>query len=359
MMSIKSDLYNLYLNANIKGIKEPTLIFQSDDWGSQRMPDLKTFELLKKQSWLDVEACYYTKTDSLENVNEVDNLLNVLSSFKDKRGNSPVFTLNMNLYNPNFAKMKESKFESYYEMDLENSYQYYNSGDVLKTLQKAKKSNLIDIQYHGKQHFNIGEYMSLLQTNEVVKKAAEYEFYALSYFNSKSIQTPFLAAYYPFFEKKDFLLNFKEGFDYFTKIFDTSPQSFIAPVYAWGDELEDFSVQMGCKIIQGLLRKSDDLNNINKIRKNNMSDRIIQVRNVGFEPTIGENYDWLNKTIRQIEIAFLMNRPAIISTHRLNYISSINPKNAGDNLKLLTKLIQLILNRWPNVSFSKTSQLYV
>lgn len=358
-MAIKSDLYNLYLNANIKPVKEPTLIFQSDDWGSQRMPDLKTFELLKNQSWLDIEACYYTKTDSLENINELDNLLNVLTSFKDIHGNSPVFTLNMNLFNPDFTKIKEHKFESYFEMDLEKSYQYYNSGDVLKKIQQAKESNLIDIQYHGKQHFNIGEYMSLLQTNDVVKKAAEYEFYALSYFNSKSIQTPFLATYYPFFEKKDFFLNFKEGFDYFSKIFNTSPQSFVAPVYAWSEELEDFSVQMGCKIIQGLLKKNYDLNNINKIRKNNTSDRIIQVRNVGFEPATGENYDWLNKTIRQIEIAFLMNRPAIISTHRLNYISSINPKNASDNLKILNQLIKFVLNKWPNVSFLKTSQLYV
>lgn len=358
-MSIKSDLYNLYLNANIKASKIPTLIFQSDDWGSQRMPNLKTFEALKKENWLDIAACPYTRTDSLENVNELDNLFNVLSSFKDIDGNSPIFTLNMNLFNPDFEKLKESNFETYYEMNLEQSYQYYNSGDVVKILRKAKDSHLIDIQYHGKQHFNIGEYMSLLKTNNVLKKAAQFDFYALSFENSKAVQSPFLATYHPNFREMDLLSNFKEGYDYFTNIFNVSPNSFIAPVYSWTNELEDFSVKMGCTIIQGLLKKNQNLNRVNEIRKNNKKDRIIQVRNVSFEPSINQNFDWINKCIKQIEIAFILNRPAIISTHRLNYISSINPKNAEKNIKMLHKLIQIILIKHPNVKFLKTSELYV
>lgn len=357
-MSIKSDLYNSYLNAHIKAVKEPVLIFQSDDWGSQRMPDLKTYESLKTKSWINVEACDYSRTDSLENVDDLNNLLNVLSSFKDKEGNSPIFTLNMNLFNPDFEKIKGSNFQSYYEMNLEQSYHHFNCGDVLKVLRKANEANLIDIQYHGKQHFNIGEYMQLLNNNEVIKKAADYEFYGLSFFNSESIATPYLATYYPYFKEMDLFLNFKEGYDYFAEVFNNAPKSFIAPVYAWSDELEDFVVQLGCNRIQGLLKKTQKLNSIDKIRKNQNSDRIVQIRNVGFEPTTSQNYDWLTKTIRQIQIAFLMNRPAIISTHRLNYISSINSKNASDNLELLYRLIQLVLKKWPNVKFMKTSELY-
>lgn len=358
-MSIKSDLYNYYLNLNLKSTKNKVIIFQSDDWGSQRMPDLQTFNSLQNESWLKIDNCPYTRNDSLENEFDFDNLINLLQSFKDLEGNNPVFTLNMNLFNPDFDKMEKSGYKEYHELNLIESYNRYNSGKVLEKLIKAKNDNLIDLQYHGKQHFHIGEYMQLLKNNEVVKNAAKYGFYGLSFENSPKIQSPFLAAYYPFFNGIDLNLNFKEGVEYFNNIFNYYPKSFIAPVYSWNKELEDYSVSLGCNIIQGLIKKKYSLNKEDNLRKNNKNDRIIQVRNVSFEPSLNQNYDWVNNVARQIEIAFKLNKPAIISTHRLNYISSINSDNSSHNLKLLQNLISLILKKWTNVQFIKTSNLYV
>ena len=52
-----------------------------------------------------------------------------------------------------------------------------------------------------------------------------------------------------------------------------------------------------------------------------------------------------------------MKRPAVISTHRINYVGYIDPKNKENGLRQLGKLLERILNKWPDVRFVTTDQL--
>jgi len=358
-MVTKFDLYNIYQNLNIKSVKGKVLIFQSDDWGSQRMPDLKTFNKLIGLSDINIDACPYNRLDSLENDDDLDNLFNLLIKYKDQENHFPCFTFNMNLFNPNISKIKENSFRSYYEFNLEESYRFYDRGEVLSKIKKANEHGLVDVQYHGKQHLNVNEYMRLLNDNDVVRNAAEHGFFALSFENSVKIKTPYLATYHPMFKDQNNELDFKEGFDYFNCIFNKKPTSFVAPVYAFDKSLEDYAVSIGIKSFQGLLKNNIDLNLNKGKRKNNKSDRIYQIRNINFEPATNQNYDWYDKTLRGIEIAFALKRPAIISSHRLNYISSLDKKNSSSNLKLLSNILFKVLKKWPDVKFLNTKDLYV
>ena len=56
-------------------------------------------------------------------------------------------------------------------------------------------------------------------------------------------------------------------------------------------------------------------------------------------------------------IAYYWNKPAIISTHRLNYVGYINPSNRDKNLKLLDHLLSSILKKWPDVEFMTSVEL--
>ena len=58
-----------------------------------------------------------------------------------------------------------------------------------------------------------------------------------------------------------------------------------------------------------------------------------------------------------IAIAFKWNKPAIISSHRVNYIGSLNPANRSHGLKHLEDLIQQIVRKWSNVEFMTSSEL--
>ena len=69
------------------------------------------------------------------------------------------------------------------------------------------------------------------------------------------------------------------------------------------------------------------------------------------------NVDIVDRALAQIAIAFAFRRPAVINTHRVNYIGSINPENADLGLSALQRLLESITRRWPDVKFISTDQL--
>jgi hypothetical protein len=58
-----------------------------------------------------------------------------------------------------------------------------------------------------------------------------------------------------------------------------------------------------------------------------------------------------------IKTAFRWHKPAIISSHRVNYIGAINPANRDNGLLLLSRLLLEIIRIWPDVEFMTTPQL--
>jgi len=61
----------------------------------------------------------------------------------------------------------------------------------------------------------------------------------------------------------------------------------------------------------------------------------------------------------EIEQVFSCHKPAIISTHRVNYIGALHPENRERSLKLLKQLLQLIKKKWPDVEFLTSWELSV
>ena len=79
------------------------------------------------------------------------------------------------------------------------------------------------------------------------------------------------------------------------------------------------------------------------------------MRNCSFEPSIDDK--GYEKTIKEIENAFFWKKPAIVSSHRINFIGSLNEKNQQNNATEFKKLIEGIIKRWPEVEFMHTMSL--
>ena len=62
-------------------------------------------------------------------------------------------------------------------------------------------------------------------------------------------------------------------------------------------------------------------------------------------------------TMKQIETAFRWNKPAIISSHRVNFCGHIDPKNREKGLDSLKQLLQEIVKKWPDVEFMAADEL--
>lgn len=335
------------------------IVFQSDDWGSERMANKSTYDFLKKSTILEIDKCPFSRFDTIENNYDINRIANSLLKFKDRNNNSPNFTINTCVTNPDFNSIKNDGFNKYSYVTLSKTYDRNKCGDVINSLVEGERNGIFDIQYHGRQHFHVGEYMNLIKTSTLIKYLFDLNIYAISFENSKEIKTPYLATYFPF-KNYNRTNDFLQGLSIFYDTFKKNPESFIAPVYIWNDEIEKEASKNYIKSIQGLYYRidyEDKITGVKKYRYRNKYRILNTYRNCFFEPSLSKNYNWIDNCLFEISNAFYYNKPAIISTHRLNYVSGINSTNADENLELLERLLYQILKFWPNVIFSTTTNL--
>ena len=55
--------------------------------------------------------------------------------------------------------------------------------------------------------------------------------------------------------------------------------------------------------------------------------------------------------------AFRWDKPAIIGSHRYNYVGSVLPANREQGLKALSTLLEAICSRWPDVCSLTSSEV--
>ena len=91
--------------------------------------------------------------------------------------------------------------------------------------------------------------------------------------------------------------------------------------------------------------------------KQNKEGQIYQVRNVVFEPTDNRGFDWVDYSFRQISTAFKWNKPAIVSSHRVNFCGEIDSDNRRKGLAALQALLEKVVQHFPEVEFMSSKEL--
>lgn len=361
------DLVRL-INRNYRGWRtnRKLVVFQSDDWGSIRMPSKQIIEGLK-QFDVDVEECHYMRFDTIASKTDLMLLFEILEKHKDRNGNHPVITGNILTRNPNFEEIKKSNYTAYHSTlisdNSENNVRVMNS---LKYWREGIRKGVFFPQLHGREHLNIERWLEALRnSNPLVTYAFKNNFWGINYKKSNYLNASLQAAF-DFDESDDKQQHLKilnECFKDFRDLFGFESESFIAPNYVWYSEIEEYLKRNNIKFLQsGRVQALPMGNGVYKYLKHytgekNNSDQIYMVRNVHFEPSENFEHDWVDSAMNEIRIAFLMNKPAIINTHRLNYIGGIEEHNRTRSLKCLDDLLARITHAWPEVEFLNTVQL--
>jgi hypothetical protein len=81
-------------------------------------------------------------------------------------------------------------------------------------------------------------------------------------------------------------------------------------------------------------------------------------RNVFFEPASNPTKDWVNTTLKGVEKAFQNKQPAIIGSHRINFIGRLDLKNRDHNLSMLRQILKEIIKQYPEVEFIDSGSLH-
>jgi hypothetical protein len=364
MHSLERNLFNL-LGWHTK---RKIVVIESDDWGSIRMPSKEIYNEFLKMGY-SVDKDSYCKYDSLESVNDLMNLFTVLSSFKDINGNFPVITANTVVANPDFDKIEESDFEVYhYELFTETLKRYPNHSGILNLYKEGISNKIFYPQFHGREHINISLWMDQLRKKDQLTLLA---FKAKSFGIPSNINLGKETNYMKAFdfrnevEKEEKILILNEGMLIFENLFNYYSKSFIPPSYSWHSDFNYHIAEKGIRYIQGIpfqfepniFSGPSHLRKFHYCGEHNKFSQIYLVRNCHFEPSQFLNIDWVDECLFRIENAFKCNKPAIISTHRLNFIGSIDPSNSDRNLVLLKNIISATQKKWPDVEFMTSDQL--
>jgi hypothetical protein len=363
-LTIKQQLSRNLINAFGHRSNRKIVVIESDDWGSIRIPSKDTYHLFVKKGY-GVESSAYNRYDSLESDNDLQAIFEVLSSFKDIHNNPAVFTANCIIANPDFEKIRKSGFNEYHYEPVAATLQHYPAHQqVVHLWKEGLQKKLFIPQCHGREHLHVGRWMKRLQSGD---KDVLFCFDQHTTFSGDGKTD------YSFMEALDFDhiselddLNkiLAEGLQLFHNFFGYTSKSFIAPCYTWHPGMEPVMKANAVKYIQGNITQLQPplINNQYKVKYHYMGQRSgsglrYLIRNCIFEPTLHPQLDSVSRCLNQIDIAFQWNKPAIISSHRLNYIGCLDESNRIKNLALLKKLLSAIQKKWPDVEFMSTDQL--
>jgi hypothetical protein len=315
---------------------------------------------------LDLERNRFDQFDALENEEDLEQLFEVLVAFRDANGRHPVLTAFSVVANPDFKRMKANGYLSYEYETLFETYKRIGDGNSMMSLWKQGiDAGIFLPQFHGREHLNIYHVMELfrLRNNDVLISFENQSCAGLPKINLSKISFVEAFTFDEFSQNRLYEEIISDGLDIFEKTFSFKARHFTSPGAGYhrclnrtlkngGIELLD--VDFFYKEHQGGGRYKYGFNFLGD---RNQHGQISIVRNCVFEPLLYSNSDGVNYCLQQIENAFKWNKPANISTHRVNFSGRICQLNRRAGLRNLHQLLTEITKRWPDVEFFSTVEL--
>lgn len=330
------------------------------------MPSGEVYQKLL-DSGIPVDNCPYNRYDALESEEDLEKLYAVLTKHKDIHGSFPVITANCVVANPDFDKIRESGFkEYYYELYPETLKRYPNRQKTFDLWKEGISNQIIFPQFHGREHVNIKFWLNrLIEGDQIFRKAFDLGLWGLgpnvvSGYNF-NIQAAFDCEEKPELEHHKQIL--ADGLNVFSELFGFRSASFIANNFIWDTELDATLASNGVSMLQGAKKQylpayysKNRMSVGHRTGEINKAGQLYMVRNCFFEPALIPA-DPVRFCLSDIQNAFAWHKPAIITTHRLNFMGGIVPSNRDKNLEAFDNLLWNITRKWPDAEFMTTVQL--
>jgi hypothetical protein len=344
--------------------KRRIVVFESDDWGGVRVPSAGVAALLERRG-VRLSGSPFNKVDCLESRSDLDALLNLISSHNDINGRPVIFTTYNVVANPDFQRIQDTDFREYHFEKSGSTYQRYFGEDLDSVWRRAISDRLLEAQFHAREHLNTGLWLDDLRSgHRDTLKCFDFGFFG----HQRSRVSPqfYMAAYWPLSTTHLSAMKtaINDGLELFQSYFGYSPTNFVACDYVLPRQIEKHISETGIKGIQtqrGFRAPSLETPRDEFVYPRtglvNKWGGLFTVRNATFEPSLFNREDHVDRTMAEIRMAFRFNCPAVISTHRANYVSGIDARNSGSTLRLLEELLVRIKKTWPTVEFLSSSEL--
>lgn len=354
---------------NIPGWKTPKkiLVIQSDDWGAQRTESPEALQVLA-QAGLPVQKCHYARYDSLEGNDDLQALFEVLRPFRDHRGMPLRFTANCLMANPDYEAIEEAGYERFIFEPIEKTAQRSARTERLIELWKEGFSEGFFVpQLHGREHLHTERWLAALRSEDPIAQLTfGHRMFGVSGHLFEPRRKSLLAALdYETLPHRGMAAEaLQDALLHFRELFGFESRTFIAPNYVWDDYVEGVLSDNGVRYLQS--SRAQRLSALSADKKmsvrrwqgqRNGNGQFYIVRNVQFEPAADPKKDWVATALGEMAAAFRLRAPAVISTHRVNFIGYLSPENRAENLALLKVLLTQAQKKWPDLEFWTTEEL--
>ena len=343
------------------------VVIESDDWGSIRTSNKKAYDTLLQDGY-NMSKSPYT-LDALESNEDLNKLYSVLNSVKDSQGNPACFTANMIMANPDFIAIEKNNFSKFVYETVDKTLNKYKGREKVRDLWKyGMKTKVFSPQLHAREHVRYLDWMKALKENDdEARKTFQLGMCGVPRVVSKNGQSYFHPPYVD-----DEILNehnvdlnqlISEGAELFKEEFGFYSKTTIAPNCGWTSSCEKIWKDNNIEFIQGGYLQEHHYANKPKYiahylgEKSKTEGLTYLVRNCTFEPSTSNDYNYWKGTFKQVENAFNKKTPALISSHRVNFVGSIDKNNRENGLAQLNKLLSEIIKKWPDVFFLNSVEL--
>lgn len=313
----------------------------------------------------------FDQLDSVETREDLESLFEVLESVRDGLNRPAVLTAYALSANPNFERICadgdayhcEPVTETFRRLAAEQPQAYEGAWMLW---QEGMEKRLIRPQFHGREHLNLTLF------NEKLKRKAPD---LLANLENRSLagltrepSLPGIGVSQAFaVHDHQCLVSHREvitdGMRLFERCFGFRSATFTPPAQTISPRLYPVCEGLGIRLIhkpRSVIRKAapgEYLREFNWTGRRSKSGHASLVRNVVFEPGLNDSRGNEERAIQQIAAAFRWRKPAVISSHRVNFCGHIDQGNRSRSLKKLRRLLQLIVGRWPGVEFVSVDDL--
>lgn len=345
------------------------VVIHVDDYGSIRMKDKAAQEALRKAGF--PISSRYSKFETLASTEDLEMLFEVLTSVKDSNGHYACFTPFANVANPDFEKIRESNFSQYYRQPFTETLKKYGPAyeGAYELWKQGISEDIFHPEYHGTEHICVRRYMKALREGNVSSLLA----FDNECFSVGCLPTDKPVAYEPSvfniekLEDNEFLRQaIIDGVAIFKETLGYEPRQFTPGNGIHSPALHETLRENGIKYIDvqrftkwplgdGKYKKEFVYTG-----KENAFGQKYVIRNCVFEPYIDKgqrNEAAVRICMDNVAAAFKFHNPAIISTHRVNFVGELEKEHRNDSLQQLKSMLHEIVKRWPDVEFMNSSDM--
>lgn len=363
-MSFRKIISKSYANYKGYSLNKKLVVIESDDWGSIRMRNKQSIMNLESDN-VPVGSSKFTLYDGLERGDDLELLFEVLSKVKDSSGLHACITPLTLCSNPDFNLIARSDFKQYFSEDIATTYKNYGESSILDLWKQEGVTNkLFYPQFHGKEHINSLRWLKAIQNKETIaRKAFDCESLLGTKAEFSKQSQNYMAAFEAINDEEEKTVDesCRAGLDEFEKIWGFRSISAIPSQSILSNRSKRSLLEGGVRYLQCGQHFIPNESSLKKVdyfwgHKDSFGMKYWR-RNVNFEPYKNSSIDHVDKALEEISLAFRFGKPAVISSHRINYTSRITTSVRDKSLRQLEALLKKIVLKWPDVQFITSEEL--